>query len=427
MEGVRLERSRAKLPIAAFPSSAELVAEPLGVSLEPIIGEIAAGNVMVLKPSDLALACSFVLAKTIPNYLDSKTIKVIEGDYSVADKLLQRKWDKIFFTGLPKGSMTPRSNPLDAPAVPNPVLDLEASVFHISEAPKKKSTKSKSSKPSKSLPISKKRKISSEAKGSSRAQDSGISPNDIWLNQFFLNEVPTPTPAPLIVESSMIEDDDEAIDEKILAKKTKTSTSIPPPLSQPAKTFEKEDFDLFFEEAGTSAARAEQAHILGFSHMVIPHKMTKSSKTKRNHTSSRSKLVNIFLAPSADPRKMRSAIISFSEDTNIMSRPVRVGNYMRPLISASDRVKMHNISWQCLFNEGMHASNRQQVGDLSTIQAELVQVKGNYLHVMNDLELVTEENKIFEKENEKILVRCRSPHSAARGTRRGSTLLGSAS
>ncbi|XP_059280963.1 aldehyde dehydrogenase family 3 member F1-like [Lycium ferocissimum] len=74
----------------------------IGVSLEPLIGAIAAGNVMVLKPSELAPACSSVLAKTIPTYLDSKAIKVIEGDYSVGQKLLQQKWDKIFFTGSTK-------------------------------------------------------------------------------------------------------------------------------------------------------------------------------------------------------------------------------------------------------------------------------------------------------------------------------------
>ncbi|XP_060197424.1 aldehyde dehydrogenase family 3 member F1-like isoform X1 [Lycium barbarum] len=110
-----MSSKKAKLPIAAFPSSAELVPEPLGlvliisswnfpfgVSLEPLIGAIAAGNVMVLKPSELAPACSSVLAKTIPTYLDSKAIKVIEGDYSVGQKLLQQKWDKIFFTGSTK-------------------------------------------------------------------------------------------------------------------------------------------------------------------------------------------------------------------------------------------------------------------------------------------------------------------------------------
>ncbi|CAN4121249.1 unnamed protein product [Withania somnifera] len=114
LEGLKqwMSSKKAKLPIAAFPSSAELIPEPLGLvliisswnfpfslSLEPLIGAIAAGNVMVLKPSDQAPASSSVLAKAIPNYLDSKAIKVIEGDYSVGEKLLQQKWDKIFFTG----------------------------------------------------------------------------------------------------------------------------------------------------------------------------------------------------------------------------------------------------------------------------------------------------------------------------------------
>ncbi|MCD7466921.1 hypothetical protein HAX54_004013, partial [Datura stramonium] len=117
LEGLKqwMSNKKAKLPIVAFPSSAELVPEPLGLvliisswnfpfslSLEPVIGAIAAGNVIVLKPSDQAPASSSVLAKTIPNYLDSKAIKVIEGDYSVGDKLLQQKWDKIFFTGSTK-------------------------------------------------------------------------------------------------------------------------------------------------------------------------------------------------------------------------------------------------------------------------------------------------------------------------------------
>uniref|UniRef100_A0A3Q7EAV2 Aldehyde dehydrogenase domain-containing protein n=1 Tax=Solanum lycopersicum TaxID=4081 RepID=A0A3Q7EAV2_SOLLC len=76
--------------------------EHIGLSLEPLIGAIAYENVALLKPSDQAPASSSVLAKIIPNYLDNKAIKVIEGDYTVGDKLLQQKWDKIFFTGSPK-------------------------------------------------------------------------------------------------------------------------------------------------------------------------------------------------------------------------------------------------------------------------------------------------------------------------------------
>ncbi|XP_057797974.1 aldehyde dehydrogenase family 3 member F1-like [Salvia miltiorrhiza] len=103
---------KADLPLAAFPSSARLVPEPLGVvliisswnfpfgiSLEPMIGAIAAGNAVVLKPSELAAASSSTLATLIHTYLDTKAIKVIQGGISVGQQLLQHKWDKIFFTG----------------------------------------------------------------------------------------------------------------------------------------------------------------------------------------------------------------------------------------------------------------------------------------------------------------------------------------
>ncbi|KAJ3680108.1 hypothetical protein LUZ60_016386 [Juncus effusus] len=103
------------VPLVAFPSSAAIVSEPLGLvlvfsswnfpiglSLEPMIGAIAAGNAIVLKPSDLAPATSQFLHDNIPKYLDKEAIKVVQGGAQVAEKLLNLKWDKIFFTGSPK-------------------------------------------------------------------------------------------------------------------------------------------------------------------------------------------------------------------------------------------------------------------------------------------------------------------------------------
>lgn len=107
-----MTRKKVRLPLAAFPSTAELVPEPLGVvlviapwnlpiglSLEPLVGAIAAGNAVVLKPSELSPSCAALLADAIPNYLDSHAIKVITGDSVVGERLLQHKWDKILFTG----------------------------------------------------------------------------------------------------------------------------------------------------------------------------------------------------------------------------------------------------------------------------------------------------------------------------------------
>ncbi|OAY70649.1 Aldehyde dehydrogenase family 3 member F1 [Ananas comosus] len=103
---------RVWVPLVAFPTTAEVVPEPLGVvlifscwnfplnlSLEPLIGAICAGNGVVLKPSELAPATSQFLACNIPKYLDSKAVKVVQGGAEVGQQLLELKWDKIFFTG----------------------------------------------------------------------------------------------------------------------------------------------------------------------------------------------------------------------------------------------------------------------------------------------------------------------------------------
>ncbi|KAF6175817.1 hypothetical protein GIB67_003305 [Kingdonia uniflora] len=69
------------------------------LTLDPLIGAIAAGNAVVLKPSELAPACYALLANTIPSYMDDKVVLVVEGEASVGKQLLDQKWDKIFFTG----------------------------------------------------------------------------------------------------------------------------------------------------------------------------------------------------------------------------------------------------------------------------------------------------------------------------------------
>ncbi|XP_072074509.1 aldehyde dehydrogenase family 3 member H1-like isoform X2 [Arachis hypogaea] len=79
---------KAKLPQIALLSSAEIVPEPLGLvviisswnfpfglSLEPLIGAVAAGNTVVLKPSELSPACSSILVLGLPNFLDLPIIR----------------------------------------------------------------------------------------------------------------------------------------------------------------------------------------------------------------------------------------------------------------------------------------------------------------------------------------------------------------
>ncbi|CAI7853657.1 unnamed protein product, partial [Closterium sp. NIES-54] len=72
---------------------------PSVLSLDPLIGAIAAGNVAVLKPSELAPASSALLAELLPRYVDKEAVHVVQGGADVATALLECRWDKIFFTG----------------------------------------------------------------------------------------------------------------------------------------------------------------------------------------------------------------------------------------------------------------------------------------------------------------------------------------
>ncbi|KAM6542055.1 hypothetical protein CsatB_006502 [Cannabis sativa] len=103
---------KAKTSMTTFPSSAEIVSEPLGVvliisawnypfllSLDPVVGAIAAGNSVVLKPSEIAPATSSLLAKLLSEYMDRSCIRVVEGAVAETSALLEQKWDKICYTG----------------------------------------------------------------------------------------------------------------------------------------------------------------------------------------------------------------------------------------------------------------------------------------------------------------------------------------
>lgn len=70
------------------------------LSIDPVIGAIAAGNAVVLKPSEIAPATSTLLSKLLEEYLDNSSIRVVEGAVAETTALLEQKWDKIFYTGL---------------------------------------------------------------------------------------------------------------------------------------------------------------------------------------------------------------------------------------------------------------------------------------------------------------------------------------
>jgi aldehyde dehydrogenase (NAD+) len=72
---------------------------PLMLALAPVIGALAAGNCVVLKPSELSPATSAALAALIPVYLDPSAVTVVEGAARETGWLLDQKFDHIFYTG----------------------------------------------------------------------------------------------------------------------------------------------------------------------------------------------------------------------------------------------------------------------------------------------------------------------------------------
>ena len=76
--------------------------EPFMLTLAPLSAAIAGGNTAVIKPSEIAEACSNVHADLIPKYMDTKAITVAEGGVPETTALLEQKWDLIFFTGSPQ-------------------------------------------------------------------------------------------------------------------------------------------------------------------------------------------------------------------------------------------------------------------------------------------------------------------------------------
>ncbi|WLR46343.1 aldehyde dehydrogenase [Halobacillus litoralis] len=72
---------------------------PVQLALAPVIGAIAAGNTVIIKPSELTPTVSWVLKKMIEQYFPPHFIAVIEGGKEVTQELLEQPLDYIFFTG----------------------------------------------------------------------------------------------------------------------------------------------------------------------------------------------------------------------------------------------------------------------------------------------------------------------------------------
>jgi len=72
---------------------------PAQLLLAPLVGALAAGNAVVVKPSELAPATSAALARLLPAHLDTDAVAVVEGGIPETTALLAERFDHIFYTG----------------------------------------------------------------------------------------------------------------------------------------------------------------------------------------------------------------------------------------------------------------------------------------------------------------------------------------
>ena len=95
-----------------FPSTDYIYKEPYGkvlviapwnypfqLALCPLIAAVAAGNRVILKPSELTPNTSSIIAKIIQKTFHVKHVDVVQGGVEAANSLLAKRWDYIFFTG----------------------------------------------------------------------------------------------------------------------------------------------------------------------------------------------------------------------------------------------------------------------------------------------------------------------------------------
>ena len=108
-----------EVSLLTFPSSQWRQPEPYGVALVigtwnfpimlsfvPHAGAIAAGNTVILKPSNVASASAKLQAELIAKYMDPRVVQVVgpemEGDRTATGALLKEEFDVCFFTGSPE-------------------------------------------------------------------------------------------------------------------------------------------------------------------------------------------------------------------------------------------------------------------------------------------------------------------------------------
>jgi aldehyde dehydrogenase (NAD+) len=106
------KKEKVKTPLYLFPAKSFIISEPYGTVLiigpynypfqlliEPLVGALAAGNCVVLKPSENVPNLSRVITEMITEAFPKEYIRSVEGGIETNTSLINGTFDYIFFTG----------------------------------------------------------------------------------------------------------------------------------------------------------------------------------------------------------------------------------------------------------------------------------------------------------------------------------------
>lgn len=106
------KKKQVNTPLYMFPTKSYIVKEPYGTVLiigpfnypfqlliEPLIGAIAAGNTVIIKPSEFTPHVSAVVKNIIEDVFEPEYISICQGDADTTQSLIHLPFDYIFFTG----------------------------------------------------------------------------------------------------------------------------------------------------------------------------------------------------------------------------------------------------------------------------------------------------------------------------------------
>ncbi|MGN9162135.1 aldehyde dehydrogenase [Clostridium sulfidigenes] len=106
------KKEKVKTPLYLFPAKSFIISEPYGTVLiigpynypfqllvEPLVGALAAGNCVVLKPSENVPNLSRVITEMITETFPKEYIRSVEGGIETNTSLINGTFDYIFFTG----------------------------------------------------------------------------------------------------------------------------------------------------------------------------------------------------------------------------------------------------------------------------------------------------------------------------------------